>query len=198
MKGFNLLELFYQEPKKYNFLFQHYVQLTRLMDTIKSSESHIPKIRIMERSLQNNRYCFLELARKCEQLQSAEFAVLAEWHSWLETNMDLHLDLVIYLRTAPEVAYQRMTNRARAEESTCPLSYLAALHESYEDWLIRDKVGPEKRRRQQVIVVDANQSREDVAADCIQQLTRFLSSHSKSANGDHEASPTACADICRE
>ena len=110
--------------------------------------------------------------------------------------MDLHLDLVIYLRTTPEVAYGRMLNRGRAEESTCPLSYLAALHESYEDWLIRDKA--QDSQVQHVIVVDANQSREDVAADCIEQLTKFLSKNKKSANGHNDLSPLPCVDLVKK
>jgi len=71
--GHNLLEMFYKDPEKNNFIFEHYVQLTRLMDTIPhtrdvtssdsrkhtGSPSKGPKtelhLRIMERSLQNNR-----------------------------------------------------------------------------------------------------------------------------------------------
>jgi len=61
MKGHNLLDLFYQDPKRNNFIFQHYVQLTRLMDLrkVKSNTTlengYFGKISILERSLQNNR-----------------------------------------------------------------------------------------------------------------------------------------------
>ena len=58
--------------------------------------------------------------------------------------MDLKLDLIVYLRTSPEVAYQRMRSRNRAEESGAPFSYLQHLHEAYEDWLIRQKFGDHK------------------------------------------------------
>lgn len=53
--------------------------------------------------------------------------------------MDLNLDLIVYLRTSPEVAFNRMRARNRKEESGAPLSYLQCLHEAYEGtYLIRD------------------------------------------------------------
>lgn len=69
LQGYNLLEMFYKDSKKYNFLFEHYVQLTRLMDAMKKPDWGIRDdegdliepmeptllLRIMERSLQNNR-----------------------------------------------------------------------------------------------------------------------------------------------
>ena len=58
LQGHNLLEMLYQDRTKNNFLFQHYVQLTRLMDTIRNSDENpelpdgfVGKIKIMERSL---------------------------------------------------------------------------------------------------------------------------------------------------
>lgn len=50
--------------------------------------------------------------------------------------MGLELDLIIYLRTSPEVAYERMMDRGRKEEAGAPLEYLRLLHDAYEDWLI--------------------------------------------------------------
>jgi len=60
LKGHNLLDKLYKDVTKNNFMFQHYVQLTRLMDTVKSPDinsidGYSGTVRIMERSLQNNR-----------------------------------------------------------------------------------------------------------------------------------------------
>lgn len=57
--GHNLLALLYQDTPRHNFLFQHYVQLTRLMDTMEPPPPPRPAthgtLRLMERSIQNNR-----------------------------------------------------------------------------------------------------------------------------------------------
>jgi len=180
MKGHNLLEMLYQDTTANNFLFQHYVQLTRLDDTTRPSTTEDEdkgNVRIMERSIQNNRYCFSELARREGTLHEAEFSVIAEWYKWLEENTDLPLDLIIYLQTSPQVVFERMQTRGRSEESTVPLQYLSALHDTYEDWLIHEKIdeGDSPRpRRYQVIVIDANKGRAEVAEECKERVTEFL------------------------
>ena len=46
----------------------------------------------MERSIQNNRYCFLELAKKNGSLSEQELEVLNAWYDMLESRMNLNLD----------------------------------------------------------------------------------------------------------
>lgn len=47
----------------------------------------------------------------------------------------------VYLRTTPDVVYERIRKRARSEETCVPFEYIKQLHELHEDWLIRKKVG---------------------------------------------------------
>lgn len=42
----------------------------------------------------------------------------------------------VYLRTTPEVVYERMKIRGRDEESTVSFEYLKELHDLHENWLI--------------------------------------------------------------
>lgn len=42
---------------------------------------------------------------------------------------------LVYLRTDPEVVYQRIKARARPEEAQVSLEYLQQLHRMHEDWL---------------------------------------------------------------
>jgi len=52
LNGHNLLQLTYSDPQRWNFVFQHNVQLSRLN---LQSKSTTKKVQIFERSLQNNR-----------------------------------------------------------------------------------------------------------------------------------------------
>eukprot|EP00088_Acartia_fossae_P013466 TRINITY_DN1706_c0_g1_i2.p1 TRINITY_DN1706_c0_g1~~TRINITY_DN1706_c0_g1_i2.p1 ORF type:complete len:286 (-),score=74.45 TRINITY_DN1706_c0_g1_i2:261-1118(-) len=151
VNGHNLLGKMYEDPKRWSFQFQSYVQLTRLQLLKKPTNC---SVKIIERSLQNNRYCFLENARKEETLNSAELSVLYSWFTFLEKNMDINLDLIVYLKTSPEVAYERLKMRGRKEEAGVPMEFIQHLHQCYEDWLLDEKFGPPPAP---VLVLDANQ-----------------------------------------
>ena len=72
------------------------------------------------------------------KLTDIEKAVLAEWHQYLTTNprLDFKVDLIIYLRTSPEIAFSRIQKRQRTEENHISLDYIKTLHHLHENWLI--------------------------------------------------------------
>ena len=53
--------------------------------------------------------------------------VLFSWYDWLNSNIGLPLDLIVYLRTSPEVAYERLRKRGRKEEAGVPLEFLEVI-----------------------------------------------------------------------
>ena len=76
LDGHNLLQKLYEDPERWSFQFQSYVQLTRLKILQEPTKA---RVKIVERSIQNNRYCFLELARKNGSLVGHELDVLNAW-----------------------------------------------------------------------------------------------------------------------
>jgi len=154
--GENLLEKLYTNPQRWSFQFQSYIQLTRLQE-LKAPMKDSANVRLLERSIQSNKYCFIELAKNNKDLCKEEASVLEKWFDWMDNHMSLELDLIVYLRTDPEVAYDRMLQRGRSEEtgsSGPPLEYLKILHKAHEDWLMKQKFGALKPK---IIVFDANQ-----------------------------------------
>jgi len=89
----------------------------------------------MERSIFSGRYCFIENLHRSGVMQPAEYSVITEWFKWITNNLDVNVDLIVYLRTDPDVVHRRILNRARQEEKTVPLSYIEDLHKIHEDWL---------------------------------------------------------------
>ena len=73
-------------------------------------------VQVMERSLHSARACFVE--NLAPVLTSGELAVLDSWYRLLDTNpdLDMEVDLVIYLQTSPEVSISRVQSRSRSEE----------------------------------------------------------------------------------
>lgn len=78
LEGHNLLAKLYEDPERWSFQFQSYVQLTRLKILEEPSSPNV-KVKIVERSIQNNKFCFLELAKKNGSLSSQELEVLNAW-----------------------------------------------------------------------------------------------------------------------
>ncbi|KAJ8937141.1 hypothetical protein NQ318_019406 [Aromia moschata] len=58
-------------------------------------------------------------------------AVIDEWFKYLIGNEDLAVDLIVYLKTSPEVV---------SEERTVSFEYIKALHDIHEDWLYHKRL----------------------------------------------------------
>ncbi|KAJ3646816.1 hypothetical protein Zmor_024386 [Zophobas morio] len=157
LNGSNLLELMYSNINQWLKVFQTYVQLSRLKVQTSKPKNPDTTVQIFERSLQNNRYCFVELARKSGSLSEPDYAVLDEWYKWIQNNININLDLIVYLRSTPEVVFERIKARGRPEERGISLDYLTQLHQSHEEWLIKGK-----HNSIPVLVMDADQTLEDV------------------------------------
>ncbi|NWX53285.1 KITM kinase, partial [Steatornis caripensis] len=70
------------------------------------------------------------------KMPEVDYVVLTEWFDWIQNNTDVSVDLIVYLRTSPQVCYERLKRRCREEEKIIPLEYLEAIHQLYEEWLI--------------------------------------------------------------
>lgn len=169
MQGHNLLQQLYQDPKRWSFQFQSYVQLSRLQLLKQPTNC---SVKIIERSIQNNRYCFLENAKKEGSLCGAELEVLNSWYDWLNSNIGIELDLIVYLRTSPAVAHERLVKRGRKEEAGVPMQFIEGLHQSYEDWLVHKVHGEPPAP---VLQLDANQD--------IQQMLKIFDQHKDEIRG---------------
>uniref|UniRef100_A0A8C9HHZ2 Thymidine kinase 2 n=1 Tax=Piliocolobus tephrosceles TaxID=591936 RepID=A0A8C9HHZ2_9PRIM len=99
------------------------------------------------------------------KMPEVDYVVLSEWFDWILRNMDVSIDLIVYLRTNPETCYQRLKRRCREEEKVIPLvrdcwwagcalptsdrlfmfpwqEYLEAIHHLHEEWLIKGSLFP--------------------------------------------------------
>ncbi|XP_013417736.1 thymidine kinase 2, mitochondrial isoform X1 [Lingula anatina] len=150
IEGHNALNLMYQDPTRWSLTFQHYVQLT--MAKIHSQEQVRP-VRLMERSVYSAKYIFAENLYQSGKMPDIEYVILTEWFNWLVSKEYCHIDLIVYLRTRPEVVHERVKKRCRKEEKAIPLEYLEHLNELYENWLINKTSFPVPAP---VLVLDAN------------------------------------------
>lgn len=76
----------------------------------------------------------------------------------------------VYLRTTPEVVYDRMKARGRSEENSVSLDYLQQLHDLYEGWLINGR----KSRPAPVLVLNADLDVENITEEYIRSEASIL------------------------
>ncbi|XP_020030144.2 thymidine kinase 2, mitochondrial isoform X2 [Castor canadensis] len=154
VRGHNPLGLMYQDACRWGLTLQTYVQLTMLDQHTRPQTS---PVRLMERSIYSARYIFVENLYRSGKMPEVDYVVLSEWFDWIVRNIQVSVDLIVYLRTTPEICYQRLKMRCREEEKVIPLEYLDAVHRLYEEWLITGGLFPAAAP---VLVIDADHSME--------------------------------------
>lgn len=106
-------------------------------------ESHIKQIdeniKIMERSIFSARYCFIEAHACLNSIDPIKSEILKQWFRFIISQVEIKVDLIIYLRTTPDVLLKRIKERNRHEEKNMEISYLKLLHQLHDDWLLDNK-----------------------------------------------------------
>jgi len=156
-RGHNLLQMMYEDPDRWSLMFQTYVQLTMVQNHTKITNK---SVKLMERSLYSAKYCFVENLLNSGKMPACEYEVLNSWFEFLLScnQVDLGVDLIVYMRTDPEVALSRMRSRSRGEESLIAEKYIRDLHNLHEDWLVHGK----NFLPAPVLVIDANKDLEEM------------------------------------
>lgn len=161
-QGHNLLELLYKDIEKWHSTFQTYVQLTRVKIQSSKPTKSSTTVQMFERSVQNNRFCFVEQAYNNGYLNVIDYDIQDKWYRWIRQYLDIDLDLIVYLRSSPETAYERTVARNRSEESGISLEYLKQLHDAHERWLMSND---DRFNTIPVVVLDADKTINDIIAE---------------------------------
>lgn len=152
--GSNLLDLMYKDRANWTFPFQTYALLTMLkIHQIQTNQ----KIKIMERSFHSSRI-FLEANKIFNTMNPIQYQILDDWHKFIEREFPIHVDLIIYLRTTPDILMDRIKRRNRFEEQNMDLKYLEIIHQLHDDWLLHElKPSPAP-----IFIIDGNQSPNEI------------------------------------
>ena len=152
----NLLKLYYDDPVRWAFIFQSYVQLTlfeQIKDTLKCRS-----LIMTERSLFSSYFVFTNLLYTLNYIDTICFKILRKSFHLLTSLDYFKIDLIIYLQTKPEIAYERVSSRNRKGEKNIDFNYVKKLHVYYEHWLnSKHHYHPFK-----IITYDNNQTASDI------------------------------------
>jgi deoxyadenosine/deoxycytidine kinase/ribonuclease HI len=130
-EGNTMLSKFYTDAKKYSFAFQMMAYISRL-SLLKNALKENYDIIVVERSMFTDKMVFAKMLYEDGNIEDVEYQIYNKWfHHFIEELPPIH---VIYVKTTPEVAFERVVKRSRTGE-IIPLEYLINCHKYHENWL---------------------------------------------------------------
>uniref|UniRef100_UPI003AAB7601 deoxyguanosine kinase, mitochondrial isoform X2 n=1 Tax=Centroberyx gerrardi TaxID=166262 RepID=UPI003AAB7601 len=182
----NLLQMMYQDPERWSYTFQTYSCMSRLRTQLQPPPARLLRsegtpVQVFERSVYSDRYIFALNMFELGCINSTEWAVYQDWHSFLveQFGHQVELEGIIYLRAPPLKCMERLGRRGRAEEKGVKLDYLDKLHTQHERWLVEKstKLHFEKLNQVPVLELDASvefESNPEVRDQFITKVKNFF------------------------
>ena len=132
-EGKSLLELFYEDKRRWAYTFQNCAILTRLKLIREAAASTKKRIILTERSVLTDRYVFAEMLRESGDIDAMEWDLYMNWFNRFAG--ELPVSGIVYLTTGVGTAAERIVKRGRHGEDHIPLDYLSALDRQHQKWL---------------------------------------------------------------
>jgi len=141
VNGTDLLQLMIEDGPRWSGLFQMEATLSRLKAALQKAvdaRGRPALVRIMERSLYSERYCFLEQLKRTNTISDPEYFVMDRWHKFAVENFEPQIkpDLIVFLKTDLETVSERIQRRGREEEQNIDLNFVDGINKLHEDWLL--------------------------------------------------------------
>lgn len=147
----NILELFYEDKKRWSYTFQNIAYITRMKKIVDILLNSNKRYIIMDRSLDADLNTFATLLYKEKILDSLEWDAYNKWNNFFgSTYGHMFEHIYVYLRCDPIVSKERIKKRGRIEEKNIDIEYLKGVSDCHDDWLLDKKM-------KNVIVIDVNE-----------------------------------------
>jgi deoxyadenosine/deoxycytidine kinase len=135
----NLLEVFYQDKKRWAYTFQNIAYITRMKRIIDIMQTTSKSIIFMDRSLEGDLNTFTKMLKEEGDIDDLEWSAYKKWNTMFTDLIGKNIQTRhIYLRCTPEIAYERINKRSRNEENSIPFEYIKQLHVYHDNWLLHN------------------------------------------------------------
>jgi deoxyadenosine/deoxycytidine kinase len=137
-EGKNLLELFYEDKKRWAYTFQNCAILTRLkniQDAVENLDKTVkgPQVIITERSVLTDKHVFAEMLRDAGDIDPLEWELYESWFNIFGKKYPVNG--IIYISTSSGTSKDRIKSRNRQGEENIGLDYLDALDNQHKKWV---------------------------------------------------------------
>ena len=136
--GKSLLQLFYEDMRRWGYTFQNAAILTRLLDTQRILKEWAPTpgklpVIITERSVLTDRHVFADMLHEDGILDDLEWNLYLQWYEAYAK--DLPIKGIIHLSTSATTSSDRIKIRGREGEESIELAYLEKLDAQHAKWV---------------------------------------------------------------
>lgn len=130
-EGNNIIQEFYKDKPKYAFSFQVMALLTKI-NKIKLAKNSGYKIILSERSIETDKNVFAKMLYDEKCISDIDYQIFNSLYKELAED---YREEIVYLKTSPEVCYERVEKRKRPGENELSIDYLNVCHKYHETWL---------------------------------------------------------------
>ena len=152
----SIFELFYTDAKKYAFVFQMYILLTRMKQFNSISESKT----LIERSIFTDKFFFMNTLKEKQIVNDIEISVFDKWFNYFHTEVEKKIEGFVFLDVDPITCFDRIKKRKRPYENNISLDYIIQLHMFHKQFFTQDK---------NVLIIH------DMSQESINKIIQFIS-----------------------
>ena len=182
-EGKTMIECYYADCEKYAFSFQMMAYISRLI-TLKKELKKNYDIIFTERCVFTDLNVFCKMLYDDGKINEIEFQIYNKWFN--EFIDDIPNIEYIYVRTSPQVAFDRILKRGRLGESI-PLEYLTTCHQYHESWL--------KNITNKCIIegdIDITNDNSQILSQWITKIDNYVQMHVLTFDGASRGNPGPC------
>jgi deoxyadenosine/deoxycytidine kinase len=164
-EGITILEKFYNDTNKYAFQFQMMAYISRLSILKKCLKQNYKYI-ITERCLYTDANVFAKMLFDDKKISKIEYTIYKKWFD--EFINEISISKFIYIKTNPEIAYQRIISRNRIGEKIS-LEYLIKCNEYHENW-----ISSLITNNNSVLIIDGNNNFNNILSISLYKIKDFI------------------------
>lgn len=174
----NLLELYYQDNKRWTYTFQTYAFVLQDQVAFQVAQETDKNILIGDRSIFSTYYVFGKMLHQGKIFSPLEWHLYSEWFDYAQARTSMKPSAFIYLRTTPDVCYMRIKKRNRSEEQEALLDYYMQEYYFHEKWLIdKEDIDDQWLLDRPLLILDGNLDflhNVDARAHIMRQVRTFI------------------------
>jgi deoxyadenosine/deoxycytidine kinase len=162
------LEQFYQNMDKYALSFQMKVLLHHINNKLGKYEN----LNILERSPLSCIHIFGQNLLNSNIISNLDMQLMKDYNNqfgWIP-------NIVIYIKTDPEICQSRINVRHRNGEDGIPLEYLKSIDKLYNEMYIDNKVNELYNKNINIIVIDGNEDKDTVYNNIYNEMMKMYNS----------------------